>query len=41
MSTLQRTIQIATEAHKVQYDKSGKDYVGDPLRVMTMEIMNM
>ena len=34
MSTLERAIQIATEAHKGQLDKSGKDYIGHPLRVM-------
>lgn len=36
MSTLQRAIQIATEAHKGQLDKAGKDYIGHPLRVMEM-----
>ena len=36
MSTLQRAIEIATEAHKGQLDKSGKDYIGHPLRVMEM-----
>ena len=36
MSTLQRAIEIATEAHKGQFDKSGKDYIGHPLRVMDM-----
>ena len=36
MSTLERAIQIATEAHKGQLDKSGKDYIGHPLRVMEM-----
>ena len=36
MSTLERAIQIATEAHKGQFDKSGKDYIGHPLRVMEM-----
>ena len=36
MSTLERAIEIATEAHKGQYDKSGKDYIGHPLRVMDM-----
>ena len=36
MSTLQRAIEIATEAHKGQFDKSGKDYIGHPLRVMEM-----
>ena len=36
MSTLQRAIEIATDAHKGQFDKSGKDYIGHPLRVMAM-----
>ena len=36
MGTLQRAIEIATEAHKGQFDKSGKDYIGHPLRVMEM-----
>ena len=36
MSTLQRAIEIATEAHKGQFDKSGKDYIGHLLRVMEM-----
>lgn len=36
MSTLQRAIEIATQAHKGQLDKSGKDYIGHPLRVMEM-----
>ena len=36
MSTLEKAIQIATEAHKGQLDKSGKDYIGHPLRVMEM-----
>ena len=36
MSTLQRAIDIATEAHDGQFDKSGKDYIGHPLRVMEM-----
>ena len=36
MSTLQRAIEIATQAHKGQFDKSGKDYIGHPLRVMEM-----
>lgn len=36
MNQLQRAIEIATEAHKGQYDKSGKDYIGHPLRVMEM-----
>ena len=36
MSSLNRAIEIATEAHKGQFDKSGKDYIGHPLRVMEM-----
>ena len=36
MSTLQRAIEIATEAHKGQFDKSGKDYIEHPLRVLEM-----
>ena len=36
MSTLQRAIEIATEAHKGQVDKSGNEYIGHPLRVMEM-----
>ena len=36
MSTLQRAIEIATQAHQEQFDKSGKDYIGHPLRVMEM-----
>ena len=36
MSTLDKAIEIATEAHKGQLDKSGKDYIGHPLRVMGM-----
>lgn len=36
MSTLNRAIEIATEAHQGQFDKSGKDYIGHPLRVMEM-----
>lgn len=36
MSTLDRAIEIATQAHKGQFDKSGKDYIGHPLRVMDM-----
>lgn len=34
MGTLERAIQIVTEAHKGQYDKSGKNYIGHPLSVM-------
>ena len=33
---LKKAIKIATEAHKGQLDKSGKDYIGHPLRVMEM-----
>jgi (p)ppGpp synthase/HD superfamily hydrolase len=36
MSTLQRAIEIATQAHKGQFDKTGKDYIEYPLRVMEM-----
>ena len=36
MSSLNRAIEIATEAHKGQFDKSGTDYIGHPLRVMEM-----
>ena len=36
MSTLKRAIEIATEAHKEQFDKSGKDYIEHPLRVMEL-----
>lgn len=36
MSTLQRAIEIAAEAHKGQFDKAGRDYIGHPLRVMEM-----
>lgn len=36
MNALQRAIEIATEAHKGQFDKSGKEYIGHPLRVMEM-----
>ena len=34
MSTLEKAIEIATEAHKGQYDKAGNDYIGHPLRIM-------
>lgn len=33
---LQRAIEIATEAHKGQFDKSGKEYIGHPLRVIVL-----
>lgn len=36
MSTLQRAIEIATEAHQGQFDKASRDYIGHPLRVMEM-----
>ena len=34
MSTLERAIEIAREAHRGQKDKSGMDYIEHPLRVM-------
>ena len=34
MSTLERAIEIATEAHRGQVDKAGNDYIQHPLRVM-------
>lgn len=34
MSTLERAIEIATEAHRGQLDKAGNDYINHPLRVM-------
>jgi (p)ppGpp synthase/HD superfamily hydrolase len=36
MSTLERAIEIATQAHKGQLDKAGNEYIGHPLRVMEM-----
>ena len=36
MSTLDRAIEIATEAHKGQLDKEGRDYIGLSFRVMEM-----
>lgn len=36
MSTLERAIEIATQAHQGQFDKAGRDYIGHPLRVMEM-----
>ena len=34
MSTLERAIEIATEAHRGQLDKAGNEYIDHPLRVM-------
>ena len=34
MSTLERAIEIAVEAHRGQVDKAGCEYVEHPLRVM-------
>ena len=34
MSTLERAIEIATEAHRGQFDKADNNYIGHPLRVM-------
>lgn len=34
MSTLERAIEIATEAHRGQHDKAGNDYIEHPLHVM-------
>ena len=39
MSTLQKAIEIATEAHKGQLDKSGKEYIGHPLRAMVDKVI--
>ena len=36
MGTLERAIEIATEAHRGQLDKAGNEYIGHPLRVMAM-----
>lgn len=36
MATLERAIEIATEAHRGQLDKAGNEYIGHPLRVMAM-----
>lgn len=36
MSTLERAIAIAHEAHRGQVDKAGNDYINHPLRVMAM-----
>lgn len=34
MSTLERAIEIAIEAHRGQRDKAGNDYINHPLRVL-------
>lgn len=34
MSTLERAIEIAHEAHSGQLDRAGKEYIGHPMRVM-------
>ena len=34
MSTLERAIEIAREAHRGQVDRAGEEYIGHPLRVM-------
>ena len=36
MSTLERAIEIATQAHEGQVDKAGNAYIGHPIRVMEM-----
>ena len=36
MSTLERAIEIAREAHRGQRDKAGNDYIDHPMRVMAM-----
>lgn len=36
MSSLQKAIEIATQAHAGQVDKAGNEYIGHPLRVMEM-----
>ena len=36
MSTLERAIEIATQAHEGPVDKAGNAYIGHPLRVMAM-----
>ncbi len=34
MSTLERAIEIAREAHRGKLDRAGKEYIGHPMRVM-------
>ena len=36
MSTLERAVEIAVEAHAGQLDKAGNEYIGHPFRVMEM-----
>lgn len=36
MSTLERAMEIARQAHVGQVDKGGADYIGHPLRVVEM-----
>src|ERR1700687_5854496 len=40
MSTLDRAIKIAVEAHAVQVDKAGSPYILHPLRVMLRQATN-
>ena len=34
MSTLERAIEIAREAHRGQVDRAGEEYIGHAMRVM-------
>lgn len=36
MTDIEKALQIATEAHRGQTDKTGRPYIGHPLRVMAM-----
>ena len=36
MSTLERAVEIAVEAHAGQLDKAGKEYIGHPFRVISL-----